>query len=108
MAGDLTDALEKRAGQVTNLMIGEWAIANRMAQTGVAPFAIWREDCDEAIQIGAVIIKPGRIGISQGPIDMEPEVASAPRVIKAHIEEVRTEPQLENDANLVKLVRPIV
>ena len=108
MAGDLTDALEKCAGQVTNLMIGKWAVANRMPQARVAPFPVWREDRDEVLQIGGVMIKAGAIGVSEGLIDMEPNVAGAPAIIKTHIEKVRAQPQLENDADLVELVPPIV
>ena len=90
MAGDLTDAFEKCASQVPNRMIGEWAIADRMPRTRVAPSPVWREDGDEALQIGGVMIKPGGIGESEGLVDLKPEVAGAPRVIEADIEQVRT------------------
>ncbi len=49
MTGDLMYAFEKCAGQVTNLMIGEWAIADRMPRIRVTPFPVWREDRDEAL-----------------------------------------------------------
>lgn len=39
---------------------------------------------------------------------MEPEVLSAPCIIKADIEKVGTQTQLENNADLVELVRLIV
>ncbi len=54
------------------------------------------------------MIKPGGIGVSEGLVDMKPEVAGAPRVIKADIEQVRTQPQLENDADCVELTGSIL
>jgi len=54
------------------------------------------------------MIKPGRIGVSERSIDTESEVAGAPSIIQAHIEKMRTQPQLENDADFVELVEPIV
>ncbi len=54
------------------------------------------------------MIKPGSVGESEGLVDMKPNVARAPDIIQAHIEKVRTQPQLENDADCVELVGPIV
>ncbi len=54
------------------------------------------------------MIKAGGIGVSEGLVDMKPNVARAPGIIQAHIEKVRTQPQLENDANCVELVGSIV
>lgn len=102
------DAFEKRAGQVTNLTIGERAIANRMPRTRVAPFAVRRKDSDKTLKIGGVMIKPGCIGASERLIDVEAEVAGAPGIVKADIEKVRTQPQLENDADCVELVETII
>ena len=92
MAGDLTDAFEKCAGQVANLMIGERAIANRMPRSRIAPFPVRRKDGGEALKIGGIMTKPSRIGVSERLIDMEPEVARAPGIVKPHIEKVRTQP----------------
>lgn len=54
------------------------------------------------------MINPGVIGVSERLIDSEPYVSGAPHIVKADIEKVGTQPELENDANLVELVALLV
>lgn len=97
-------AFEERAGETADLVTGEGAIDSTILQTRVAPFPVRRQDRGQALKIGDIVTKPGRIGVSERFADMEPNVTRAPRIIKADIKKVRTQPQLENDANCVELV----
>ena len=63
MAGDLVDAFEQGAREQADFVVREWAI--RRSLIDVPPFAVWREERGEALQISGMMSKPGRVRVGK-------------------------------------------
>ena len=48
--------------------------------------------------------EPSRVGVLKRPVEVKADVLRAPRVIKADVQQMRAERELDNNADLVKLI----
>ena len=60
-----------------------------VSQMATVPFPIGTKDLRQAFRFVAFVAKTAGIGIGQRSVDMEPNVAGAPVIGKAHIEQMR-------------------
>lgn len=94
------DAFEQGSRESADFMI--WKRAIRWNLIDVTPFAVWREECGEALQISAVMSEPDRVRVGKRLGDIEADMAGAPTIVEADIKQVRAERQLEHDADVVE------
>ena len=77
---------------------------HRLVREGRAPFAVRRNDGSQQIDVAGVHAEARRVGVSERPRNVESDVSCAPLIGEPDVEQVRTQRELENDADLIELV----
>ena len=103
MTCNLMHAVQQRAEQRTHLIRRESVISGYwVTPMAPTPFPVWRQHCRQPRHVGTGMAQPGRVGVSEPLGDTQADIARAPFILEADVQQMAAQRQLGDDPGIIE------